>query len=219
MRKRGERSTTTEVKKPHKNGALQKGKDSCVVSNPKAAKDPSPVLKALGHLVRTMLLDLPIITLFTFLVATYLFQQVMHEYLEPQFALLQRKKPRDYTYYRRACTHRDISTNNTLDLVVTDTQDAVEKTLTHGASIYPHLLSNETARELREYILEQNKIRKTLHLAHKPENRSSYGFAPNGHPILRKSLNELLTNKRFRSSIEAIAGKDPAIVEFSHITR
>ena len=214
------------VKKPQKNGFRSQspssnGEDSSLQSSDKegVVKHTPLILKTSGYLLRFLLLDLPVILLFTFLVSTYAFQHVMHEYLSPQFELLRMKKPRDHTYYRRPCTERDITTNNTLDLVVTDTQDAVEKTLTHGASIYPNLLSNDTARQLREYILEQNKVRKTLGLAHAPGNRTTYGFTPSHHPIISMALNELLSNERFRLAIEAIAGRDPAIVEFSQITR
>jgi len=172
--------------------------------------------KLLGTL---LLFDLPLTFLFTLFVSTFVFQRVMLEYLVPQCDLLKWKKPRDYTYYHRPCDEKDITTNKTADLIVSDAKDAVEITLTHGASVYPQILSDATAQELRNYIMDQNKVRKGFDFVIQPKKRRSYGMTPNEHPSVSKAIREILSNKLFRSSIEEIAGKDPAIVECTQITR
>jgi len=205
----------TEMSKHEKNGVhapQQQSKESDTM------EDPPLLLKMSGYLLRTLLLDLPLILIFVLLVSTYLFHIMMHEYFVPQIDLLKWDKPRDYTYYHRSCNENDISAKDTSDLIVTDAQNAVEKTMTHGAAVFPEILSDSTAQELRNYIMEQNKIREDFDFVIQPKARHSYGMTPNEHPSVSKAINEILSNDFFRSSIEAIAGKDPAIVECTQIT-
>jgi hypothetical protein len=90
--------------------------------------------------------------------------------------------------------------------------------MTHGASIYPNLVSNETATVLREWIIEQNYIQEGFGVIEN-ENRFSWAIDMTMHPSLQTYWEELLhNNPQLVPALEAIVGPNPAVIEFTAIT-
>jgi len=128
----------------------------------------------------------------------------------------------DTTYYHRYCDGDDFTATSHLELMIPDnftTEDSVQHMLTHGASIYPNLLTNETATELRDWIDRENHnpIREGWNVIEN-QNRYSWGIDMNMHPTLQTFWQELAANEKFINGLQAIVGADPAIVEFTAIT-
>lgn len=178
----------------------------------------------LGALLRSVLFELPLLLLFSLVVATFLLQKVRDSYLLPQIEL-QRWTPeraeREITYYHRTCTEKDISALDQPELVITEdmsTDDAVEHMLTHGVSIYPRILSPETAKPLRDFIIRQNQKNEDMIGVIENENRWSFRVKVDQDPSIPKALTEILSNKKLVAAIESIAGENPAIIEFTGIT-
>lgn len=114
--------------------------------------------------------------------------------------------------------------NQTQTSTPTTTNQAVEHMLTHGVSVYPNLLSNETIRLLRAFVVEQNAVqtRKDEDLQWnilEKEHRSTWPIDMHSHPkLLHTFWKELAThNPQFLPALEAIVGRDPAVLEFSVI--
>ncbi|KAL3917771.1 MAG: hypothetical protein SGARI_007635, partial [Bacillariaceae sp.] len=131
--------------------------------------------------------------------------------------------PRPYmetTYYHRFCNGDDVSASSVSELIVTENstaQDAMAHMLTHGASIYPNLLTKNTARELRDWIVEENEIQDGWTVIEK-KNRYTWGIDVNQHPRLQTFFEELVANDNFLAGLEKIVGPDPSIIEFTAIT-
>jgi len=66
----------------------------------------------------------------------------------------------DVTYYERECSAADISTrqNSAQDLFIrhNSTNYGVDQMMTHGSVLFPDLLSPETAKELRQFVVKRN---------------------------------------------------------------
>eukprot|EP00957_Ditylum_brightwellii_P112836 8603105-Ditylum_brightwellii.AAC.1 len=91
---------------------------------------------------------------------------------------------------------------------------------THGANVYPSILSKRTASELRTFILTKNaqlKNEESISVIAN-DNRWSFGLSPDQHPIVSQALAEVYSHPTFSSSIQQIAGYDPAMVELTAIT-
>lgn len=180
-------------------------------------------LQTLGYMLRTIFLDVPLMIFFALLLVTILVQDVGVKYFVPQLKLMRWGKKRqikELTYYNRACEREDITTNNVDDLMITEDMDAescMNHMLKHGASLYPDLISNETAKAAREHILERNVIEKGFFVIEN-ENRYSYGIDVNSHPSIRQALREISENKLLQEALTRIVGPNPAIVEFTGIT-
>lgn len=178
-------------------------------------------------ILRTVVIDFVMITLFTLLVGVTLLHQIHDDYLYPQLRLMRFESDgrefTDTTYYHRHCTDEDFKTSakTVEELIIKDdftTKDATEHQLTHGVSVYRNLVSEETAKEMREWIIEQNKVRgKTLDVIQNYK-RYSFHLENNMHPVLQRFWKELASNKQFMDGLEAIMGPDPAIIEFAAIT-
>lgn len=126
-------------------------------------------------------------------------------------------------YYGRECTADDLSTNDASDLYVdpnSKPKELFDHQMTHGTSIYPNVISDETAIELRDYILKRNeKLTDADSIGViENENRWSFGIGVNDDPIVTKMLREFAMNKMLRSGLEGVAGRNPAIVELTAIS-
>jgi hypothetical protein len=188
---------------------------------------PYSWITVMTTILRTILMDLVMITLFSILVGVLLLHQIHDEYLYPQLKLMRFEfDGRDFTdttYYHRHCTGEDFkaSAKSVQDLIITDsftTRDATEHQLTHGVSVYRNLVSEETAKILREWIIEQNRIRGKDIDVIQNYKRYSFHLENNMHPVLQRFWKELASNKQFMDGLEAIMGPDPAIIEFASIT-
>ena len=108
--------------------------------------------------------------------------------------------------------------NDTEPLIITDdmdTDDAVEHMLTHGAQVYPNLLSPETAKEIRDFILAQNLKNEDMIDVIENTNRWSFFMRVDQHPSVAKALNEVLSKPKLVAAMEKIMGKNPAVIEFT----
>ena len=162
------------------------------------------------------------------LFAAFAFAVVVHKvhdnYLHPQLQLMkfqdELRSYTDTTYYHRACDADDITTESPEELIIEDhfsTRDAVKHMLTHGVSVYPDLLTNETASNLRDWIARENYRREQWNVIEN-ENRYTWGIDINANPYLQTFWQELATHEQLRKGLEGIVGPDPAIIEFTAIT-
>ena len=195
-----------------------------------------------NNMFRIICLDLP----FIFVLVTYLSIHYLHwlsyNYLVPLNTLQYfDTHERDITYYHRICTEADQTTHDTEDLLVdirsdstssgsgsNDTRSihakidmAVQKMLRHGVTIIPNLISESTATQLRDYILEQNKINDHLIFVIENQFRWSFPIQVDQDPIIARALQEILVrnNPHLRSYLEAVMGANPAVIEFTAITQ
>jgi hypothetical protein len=186
--------------------------------------DSSILLRLFGKLFRWVLMDLTLTILFALMVGTVLLHRLHDDYLYPQLRLMQwQEAERNFmetTYYHRRCTVEDFTAKSLSELIVQDhfsSKDSMEHMLTHGVSVYPNLLTNETAWDLRDWIDKENKVQEGWHVI-KPDNRYSWGIDMNMHPKLQTFWQELASNKQFVEGLEAVVGPDPAVIEFTAIT-
>lgn len=193
------------------------------------ARDPLPrrrsgrFLNVFGHILRTVILDFPLMLLFAAYVSTIILEEVHVQYIMPQVVQMKWGKKRqkeELTYYSRDCSRDDITTNSTKDLLLAkDTKPiaCMEHMLHHGVSIYSDILSNETAKAARNYILERNVIEKSFHVIEN-DNRYSFGIKVNSHPSIQQALKEIGQHEQLQAALRKIVGPNPAIVEFTGIT-
>lgn len=228
-------------KKKHANGhvsskirlqsldALPLQKPQCVPNNDAPSRrnvgrprKPIPLVTA----ARFVFVELPLVILFVLGLMSYMTCYIYDEYLDPQFDLMiytDENRTRDRTFYHRTCSPSEITTLNAEDLYIQDhytTDDAVEHMLTHGMSVYRNILKQETAADLRKWVLERNKS-----LQKKDEidvisntNRWSFYIGANDHPSVTKAIQEVATHPVFRPALEKIVGVNPAIIEMTAIT-
>jgi hypothetical protein len=200
-----------------------------VAATGKASKcSSSNVLSAktirIGRIIWFLLLNTIIFILFTLLMTTVVLHKLHDDYFYPLLKLMDWEGlERDFlevTYYHRYCTAEDFTAKSVSELIIAENcsvNDAVNHMLTHGVSVYPKLLTNETAFVLRDWIVEQNKVQEGWYvIANK--NRYSWGINMNMHPKLQTFWQELAANQQFLSGLESIVGPNPAIIEFTAIT-
>lgn len=192
--------------------------------NGTAYSSDSFALNLLGSLLCTVFVEAPLAGLFGCLVAVLILHRVHDEYLYKQITLMRfQYENRDYMepmYYHRYCDGHDVSATSVSQLLVPENgtaQEYVAHQMTHGASLYPNLLSPETMHELREFIVEENKKQKGFYVIQN-EHRYSWGIDVNMHPAIKKYWKELASNEALVTGIQAIVGPDPAIIEFTAIT-
>lgn len=151
-------------------------------------------------------------------------RKINDDYLYPQILLMRwEEAERDYeevTYYHRYCDGDAFTAESVDELVIpfnATTDYASKHMLKHGVSVYPDLISKETASTLREFIDRENRLQEGWGVIQN-ENRYSWGIDMNMHPDLQKYWRELASNEGFVKAIESICGPDPAIIEFTAIT-
>ncbi|KAL7569916.1 hypothetical protein ACA910_008579 [Epithemia clementina (nom. ined.)] len=191
----------------------------------KEAKSFLP-LQWIGHGARCALLDLPVLLCFAAVCGSALVVRLRDEYWTRQLAAetwTPGRWQKENTYFGRLCSpdHQTAFSMADPDIVFqpTDTAaDAKRKMLTHGATLYPHILSPETASEVRNFIVKQNLAGKDMIKVIGNENRYSFAIQVDQHPSVPKALKEVLTNQRLVAALEEIIGPDPAVIEFTGIT-
>uniref|UniRef100_A0A7S4ABW1 Uncharacterized protein n=1 Tax=Pseudo-nitzschia australis TaxID=44445 RepID=A0A7S4ABW1_9STRA len=181
-------------------------------------------IQLICSILRVILLDFPLFVLFAAFVFSVVVHKLHDDYLHPQLQLMlfkpENRQFTDTTYYHRVCDPDDFTTDSVEDLMIGDdfsTEDSAEHMLTHGVSVYPDLLTNETATELRDWISRENYMRESWSVI-ESQNRFTWGIDVNKHPKLQTFFQELAANDKFRNGLEAIVGPDPAIIEFTAIT-
>ena len=195
----------------------------------------SKTMKYRNHFLRIICFDVPFAIIFAIYLSIVYLDWLSYNYLVPLNTLQYfDTHERDITYYHRICTKDDQTTFDTEDLLVdissssNDTTDihtkidnAVQKMLRHGVTILPNLISESTAAELRDYILEQNKINDHLIFVLENQFRWSFPIQVDQDPIIAQALQEILVknNPNLIAFLEAVMGTNPAIIEFTAITQ
>jgi hypothetical protein len=177
----------------------------------------------IGHFLRTLILDIPLMTLFALYISTILLHGATVKYYIPQINLMKWNRVRqvnELTYYNRLCRDDDVTTNNTADLLIhpdMDSEDCMLHMLKNGVSIYPNLISDETASAARDFILKRNKLEENWGVISN-KNRWSFGIDVNSDPSIQKALKEISANEQLNAALRKIVGPDAAVIEFTGIT-
>jgi hypothetical protein len=182
---------------------------------PPPVPSSSLLVRSATLLLRSLFLDLPLLVLFAMYASVLVLEQIHEKYLDPQMELMTflnaERQWTDVTYYHRICTEADITATSVDQLLLPDNatrDDAVKHMLHHGATLYPNLLTPETAWALREFIVEENQKQEGWFVI---ENnyRYSWGINVNMHPALKVYWKELASNTHFVRALEGIVGPNP----------
>jgi hypothetical protein len=203
--------------------SLKQAGAPAVVKAVTAPQKPRKFLNAFGHLLRTLILDLPLMALFALYISTVLLNEVTVQYYIPQINLMKWNKKRqvkELTYYHRECTREDVTANNTADLLIPSDMDSntcMDHMLQHGVSVYQNLVSDATATAARKFILKRNLLEKGWSvIANK--KRYSFGVDVNSDPSVQQALKEIGEHKQLQAALRKIVGPNPAVIEFTGIT-
>ena len=178
------------------------------------------------RILRTILIDAPLTILFAALVITICTRNIYDNYLLENLISMEwtnERKVAEITYYDRRCDPSDVSTRNVADLLIHPNytkDDCVHHMMVHGASVYPDLLSADTATKLRQFILRRNAelTDKDAISVIANKQRWSFGVGANEDSSVAKALQEIATHPQLVPALEGIAGHDPAIIEMTAIT-
>ena len=196
---------------------------------PSKSVSPTTKLPRLGQrtgiVLRTLLLDLPLLIVLLTAVAASWCHYVGYEYLVPQYydmLMSPERQNKEMTYYVRACTKEDMSalSGEQLFLAANATvEDAYQHQLKHGFTIFRSVLTPDTAENLRDYVNERNYKLTEQEVIYVIENDNRYSFGlGTDEPVVAKAMKELTTHKLLRASVEKILGPDPALIEMTAIT-
>jgi hypothetical protein len=188
-------------------------------------RPPSKIRFVLGTAMRTFLLDSPLLLIF----GTYMFLVWVHHvhdnYLKPQVDAAvwdEERALKEMTYYNRRCDVNDLSTTEGHDLFLPETatpEDAYQHQLRHGFTVFPGVLSDETATNLRNFVVSRNRKLTESEAIFVLSNKNRYSFGlGTEEPSVTKAMMELASNKRLKESVEKIMGKNPALIEMTAIT-
>lgn len=187
----------------------------------------SSIGRICGKILRCIFLDLPLASTCLFLVASYCTQTIYHTYYVPIMDSLvwdDDRREVESTNYMRTCDINDISTLNPDEFIVdpdsTTPEEAVEMANKHGMTIYPNLLTPETAAAMREYVLKKNYALAEDEAIWLISNKQRWSFAigADDDPSVPPVLQEIANNESFKNAINELMGDDPAMVEFTAIT-
>ena len=176
------------------------------------------------RLLRFIFMDLVVLAPLAVYCALQVLEHVKDNYLLKQMEMQywsDEKKVDQITYYNRKCTPETLTAHDTPDLLIdpaAGVQAAVEKMMIHGASVYPNLLKPETAKELRDFIVKENKRTTDTIPVIEQDHRWSFPIQVDQHPSVAKALKEILSKDYLVDAIEGIMGPNPAVIEFTGIT-
>ena len=178
-----------------------------------------------GHVVRTLLLDIPLLIVLLTYAGVAWFSHVHDEYLVPQLSALEftdKRSLRDNTYYSRECSADDMSTVRGAELFLpidATPIDAYHHHLKHGFTVFQSILKPETCEKLRNFIVARNHeiTEEEKIFVIEGQNRFSFGLGTEEVSV-RNALMEIGNSPRLRPALEAILGPDPALIELTAIT-
>ncbi|CAB9505905.1 expressed unknown protein [Seminavis robusta] len=191
--------------------------------NTSSPRTTSPRSRILWIILRTLLMDLPLLLLFTAYTSLYVLEQVHHDYLEPLRKAMKWTEIRsdtEVTSYHYYCTEDDITANSVEELVAEPdwtTDEMVEHMQVHGVTILPDILTNTTADILRAFIVEENKRQEGFWVIN-GKNRHSFGIQVDQDESIPAALKEIATHPVLKPMLEQVLGRNPAIIEFTAIT-
>ncbi len=192
------------------------------------------ILSTVGTLLRTILIDIPLTSLFLLLVASVLIRHTYHAYVTTIIDSYRRGPELpggffpdftyDMTYYNRQCDRHDITTRDASDLLVKPEytgDQAADIMMKHGAVVVQNVLEPQTAADLRVYLESRHKIQDELPWHEKffeEEDRLALGLGAGDAPVVTEALRQVGTHPTVKTTVEGILGPDPAIVEISTMT-
>lgn len=190
-------------------------------------KPTSRIISVIGTILRMIVLDLPFVSTLLLFVCAYCGKHTYTTYIEPTMDALtwnEKRMSSEYTHYSRKCDISDISTLNPDDFIIdpnTQTpEEAAGITYKHGMSIFPNILTPETAAKMREYVIQKNEALNdddAIPLISQ-EHRWSFPIGGADDPSIPPVLREIATHPMLQSSLKLLMGEDPAMVEFTAIT-
>lgn len=192
-------------------------------------------------ILRTLLLDIPLMLLFAFLVASWLIRSIYSTYYEPLIARATRTDAQlldEFTYYERQCTEYDLTTRNIQDLLLSNPTTnsnnnnnddntkvidaAVDIMMKHGATVIPNILQPNTTAALRDFIVAKNRQISGTAQAYpmsQGERRLSYGIDAAEHFAVSDAIAQVATHPVLQPLLQALLGDDdPASAEITSIT-
>lgn len=175
-------------------------------------------------ILRFVFLDLIVLAPLAVFVSMQVIEKVKDNFLLKQMKLQVWNDDRrltEITYFHRECEEESLTAHDTPDLLIdpaAGTKAAVEKMMIHGASVYPNLLKPETAKELRDWMITENKRTTDIIPVIENKNRWSFPIQVDQHPLVAKALKEILSKDYLVDALEGIMGPNPAVIEFTGIT-
>ena len=185
----------------------------------------SMILSILGRIVRICLVDTPLALFFLIYLSVLWTDYVQTNYLSRQVESLRwndERRFRETTYYNRICDASDMSASKPADLFLSPnatTEDAYQHQLKHGMTVFPSVLSDQSATELRDFISARNynlSVEESIFVIENT-NRYSFGLGTE-EPTVAKAVKEIANHPRLGPAIERILGADPALIEMTAIT-
>jgi len=199
-------------------------KSKPIATKKKKSRKGSASQRIFFSVVRFVFLDLVVLAPLVVFCSLELVQKVRDNYLLKQMELQHwndERRMAEGSYMHRECEPDSITAHDTPEIMIdpaAGTQAALEKMMIHGASVYPNLLKPETAKELREFIVTENKRTTDIIPVIEQKNRWSFPIQVDQHPSVAKALKEILSKDYLVNAIEAIMGPNPAVIEFTGIT-
>ena len=199
-------------------------KSKPIATKKKSSRKGAASPRMLFTVMRFIFLDIVVLAPLVVFCALQLVEQVRDNYLLKQLELqawTDDRRTTETTYMHRDCEPESITARDTPEIMIdpaAGTLAAVEKMMVHGVSVYPDLLTPETAKELRDFIVAENKLTKDGIPVIEQKNRWSFPIQVDQHPSVAKALKEILSKDYLVDALEAIMGPNPAVIEFTAIT-
>ncbi|CAM9358861.1 unnamed protein product [Chrysoparadoxa australica] len=104
--------------------------------------------------------------------------------------------------------------------VAADIPESLAKLHVHGVTIFEGAMGAATAAELRDHIVERNANAGPLsrYYVHEPGFRTHLMLGMDDHPIVKKAVQEVLSNNVLQAVLKRALGTDPSLVEHAAIT-
>ena len=233
-------ATTNEngTSKTNENSRRQSQDISATTKKDQQPSSSSAKWSIIWGFLRTLILDVPLLLLFTALVLSYLTLNLYTGPLATYIQSFRRQGATDsmgfmpeldheVTYYNRQCTEEDITTGNANDLLLSrkniTREEAAHTMMTHGAVMIPNILSQDTAAKLRDYLEGRHEVFKAGKLPFQENfwseiSRLALALGADDDPIVAQALSEVGSNTILKTTLEGILGEDPAIVEISTLS-
>lgn len=134
------------------------------------------------------------------------------------------REQEEYTYYHRICSEADFTAKSLNEILVSpNATDGTYPAIRHGSAIFPKVVREDHAREMREHVLERNRvISRKDHVEYIPlisnDHRWSYKLDIDDHPSIEKVMQDIAGHAPLVKTLEDILGPDPALVELTAIT-
>lgn len=192
-------------------------------SSRQSGAKPHAPSKSLLHLLIVLLL----LTVSTLFVLAYCMRHIHNNYYKVLIDRAERTDDQlleEFTYYKRDCNAYDVTTHKLSELsfdVNSGIEGNLNRFLTHGAMVFPEILTLAEAEELRQYIQRRNSevSEAEEYPVSQGEHRISYGIEPTEHPAVARAVKRITTDPMFRQMITNILGDpDPASAEITAIT-